>query len=88
MEGRCAICRRWSQLEEHHVFPGAYRKKSGKYKATIKICHSCHVGKDGIQYNRRLADRVKAAFQARIMRQEGWDKQKFIQEFGKNYIEE
>ena len=46
---------------------------------------SCHTGRDGIQFDRQLADEVKAIFQERLMRQHGWTKQDFIREFGRNY---
>ena len=88
MIGNCALCRRYTNLEEHHVFSGPYRKKSTKYHATIHICRECHTGKNGIQFNRPLADEVKAVFQERIMKQQGWDIPRFIREFGKNYIKE
>lgn len=88
MQGNCALCRRYTALERHHVFPGPYRKKADKYGAVIYICRDCHTGKNGIQYNRRIADHVKAVFQRRIMRQHNWTKQDFIREFGRNYIKE
>lgn len=88
MYGNCALCRRWAVLEAHHVFTGVYRKKADKYGAVIHICPDCHRGRYGVQYNRALADKLKAKFQLKIMQQQGWDRERFIQEFGKNYIRE
>lgn len=88
MQGNCALCRRYTQLEQHHVYSGPYRKKADKYGAVIYICHDCHTGRDGIQYNRQLADEVKGIFQERLMRQHNWTTQDFIREFGRNYIKE
>ena len=86
MIGTCAICRRYTRLECHHVFGGPYRKKATKHGAMIHICRECHTGPDGIQYNRDLSNYWKSVFQHRIMKQHGWTTAQFIKEFGRNYI--
>lgn len=37
-DGYCWLCGRWGHLEEHHIFGGAYRKKSTKYGLTVFLC--------------------------------------------------
>ena len=42
MQGYCEICHKWTALEVHHVFNGAFRKKSEQYGAVVEICRECH----------------------------------------------
>ena len=81
---RCFFCGRTTDLQTHHIFPAANRKWSDKYGLTIRVCPECHIGKDGVQYNRKKADSVKRlgqiAFEARHSHEE------FMAIFGKNYI--
>ena len=43
----CWLCGRngtAEPLDKHHIFGGAYRKKSEKYGLTVYLCHgSCHM---------------------------------------------
>lgn len=34
-DGYCWLCGRWGHLEEHHIFGGAYRKKSTDRKSVV-----------------------------------------------------
>ena len=82
---RCYLCGKTVSLETHHVFGGvANRKLSEKYGLTVRLCHECHIGKDGAQYNRAKADGLKRlaqiAFEARHSHDE------WMQIFRKNYI--
>ena len=82
---RCFICGRVRELERHHIMPGvANRPLSEKYGLWIWLCHEHHTGKDGVQYNRKLADHIKRlgqiAFEARHSREE------WMQAFRKNYL--
>ncbi len=89
-ERTCFFCGRngnGDPLERHHVFGGAYRKKSDKYGAVVWLCgNKCH--REGPQsmhknvYNNRFLKRI---FQRRIMEREHWDMDRWIKEFGKNY---
>ena len=63
---------------------GPNRKWSEKYGLTVLLCHDCHTGKDGAQYNREKGDKLKRlaqiAFEARHSREE------WMQIFRKNYL--
>ena len=50
----CWLCGRngtAEPLDKHHIFGGAYRKKSEKYGLTVYLCHgSCHIfGEKAVQ---------------------------------------
>ena len=82
---RCFICGRLTGLERHHILGGvANRPLSEKFGLWVYLCHECHTGKDGAQYNREKGDRLKRlaqiAFEARHSHEE------WMQIFRKNYL--
>ena len=81
---RCFICGRMTDLERHHVMAGPNRKWSEAYGLTVLLCHEHHVGKDGVQYNRKRGDALKRlaqiAFEARHSHDE------WMRIFRKNYL--
>lgn len=84
-EKRCYICGKLNDLEKHHVFAGvANRPISEKLGLWVYLCHNCHTGKDGAQYNKwtnlRLKQDAQFAFERTHKRSE-W--MRFI---GKNYL--
>ena len=88
---RCALCGAngaADPLDKHHVFGGALRKKSEKYGAVVYLCHHrCHIfGADSAHQSRDVRLHLKRQAQARIMFEQGWDMQQWLQEFGKNYL--
>lgn len=90
-EKKCYLCGAngaQDPLDRHHIFPGAYRKKSEKYGLIVYLCHSkCHIfGKDAVHRNERQMRRVKRYGQLKVMREQGWSEERFIKEFGKNYL--
>ena len=49
----CYFCGSVTGLECHHVFGGvANRPISEKYGLKVWLCHNCHTGKNGAQYNK------------------------------------
>lgn len=83
----CFMCgsRRW--LEWHHVFGGALRKKSEEHKLVVRLCHYCHNEPPvGVHQNRENRLKLQALAQKKAMEHYGWDKERFIQEFYKNYL--
>ncbi len=49
----CYFCGRLDTLERHHVFGGvANRPISEKYGLWVYLCHNCHTGKAGAQYDK------------------------------------
>lgn len=85
---QCYICGKWAYTERHHVFNGPFRKKSEKYGAVVDLCHFCHnEPPDGIHFDQEADNWLKATFQRKIMQEQGWDKERFIKEFGRNYLD-
>lgn len=87
----CWLCGRngtADPLDRHHIFGGAYRKKSEKYGLVVYLCHSeCHIfGAKAAHRSRETADRLCRWGQAKAMRENGWTTERFMQEFGRNYI--
>lgn len=81
----CYLCGRRTGLEEHHIFGGvANRKISEKYGLKVWLCHECHTGTDGAQYdplkNRRLKMDAQYAFEMDHSRAE------WMRIIGKNYL--
>lgn len=88
MTGECYICGKYAELERHHVYNGALRKKSEKYGAVVNLCHYCHnEPPDGVHYDQEADDWLKATFQRQLMKEHGWSIDDFIYQFGKNYLE-
>lgn len=86
MLGACELCGRYANLECHHVFGGANRKKSTKYGAMIYICHNCHnEPPNGLHFNFGNNQALKRKFQIRLRFENDWSIEDFIREFGKNY---
>ena len=84
-EPRCFLCGRTVDLENHHVMAGtANRKLSEKYGLTVYLCHNCHTGTDGAQYDRKKADSLKRL--AQIAFEAKYSHEMWMEEFRKNYL--
>lgn len=86
----CFLCGKNGQgdpLELHHVFNGPYKWKSEMYGAMVYLCgEECHRnGKGAVHRNRAVSDSLKEHFQRKIMAEQGWNVNRFVEEFGKNY---
>lgn len=82
---RCYLCGSRVNLERHHVLGGvANRPLSEQYGLWVYLCHNCHTGTDGAQYNRERNQSLKRlaqiAFEARHSHEE------WMQVFRKNYL--
>lgn len=91
MENRCFLCGadgRRDPLDTHHIFGGAYRKKSAKYGLTVKLCHyKCHIfGAEAVHSCRATMDKLHKYGQRKAMREQGWTVADFRREFGCNYL--
>lgn len=86
---KCFLCGRTGNLDRHHIFGGPFRKKSDRYGLTVDLCHdTCHIfGPDSVHQNREVMLDVKRYGQRKAMQENGWSKEDFIREFGKNYLE-
>lgn len=93
MERECFLCGRngaSDPLDRHHIFGGAYRKKSERYGLTVDLCHhSCHIfGPGAVHECKDTMRALKQYGQKKAMLEQGWSVAEFIKEFGKNYLEE
>lgn len=89
----CWLCGRngtTDPLDKHHIFGGAYRKKSEKYGLTVRLCHHrCHeYGPEAAHRSPETAQLLHEYGQRKVMREQGWTVEEFRLEFGKNYIDE
>lgn len=75
-------------LDSHHLFGGAYRKKSEKYGLKVYLCHhKCHIfGEDAAHNNKDTMQMLHEYGQRKAMEEQGWSTEDFIREFGKNYL--
>lgn len=85
---RCFLCgRSMGPIERHHIFGGPFRKKSDKYGLVVDLCHECHNEPPfGVHHCRDMALILKRYGQRKAMRENGWSKDDFIREFGRNYL--
>ena len=86
-EKECFICGTTHWLEKHHIFGGAYRKKSERDGLTVYLCHYHHnEPPDGVHHNRRGMDYLRAKGQEAYMKRYGATVEDFIREYGRNYL--
>ena len=93
MNNRCWLCGRngaADPLDRHHLFEGAYRKKSEKYGLVVYLCHNrCHIFGEEAAHNSAATMLALHQYGQRIaMQRFGWTIDDFRREFGKNYLEE
>ena len=81
---RCHLCGSYSNIEIHHVYGNAYRKKSTEYGMVTPLCASCHRGPQGVHQNEELNKRLKAGYQGKF--EETHSREEFRRIFGKSYI--
>lgn len=94
IEKKCFLCGKngySDPLDSHHIFNGiGLRKKSEKYGLKVWLCHNeCHIfGRESVHRNQAIDNILKQHGQLKVMKEQGWDTERFIKEFGKNYLEE
>ena len=85
-EKRCFICKGTYFLECHHIFRGtANRKKSEEYGLKVWLCRRHHTGPEGVHNKPALDRELKVMGQRKF--EEKYSREKFIREFGRNYLE-
>lgn len=93
-EKRCWLCGGpggygFNRLERHHCFGASNRKKSEKYGLVVWLCgETCHRnGPKAAHRNAETARKIKQWGQKKAMQEQGWTKEDFIREFGRNYLD-
>ena len=82
---QCSLCGRQSYLEKHHIISGtANRKLSERYGLWVYLCHSCHTGDGGAQYEKELNLRLKQ--EAQKIFEEKYSHDLWMETFRKNYL--
>lgn len=80
--GSCFICnRQLKKLDKHEAFGGANRKKSIEYGLVYYLCRKCHQKADSDKNTRQVLHKL-----ARKEFIKKYSKEKFLKEFGKNYL--
>ena len=82
----CYICRTTAGLEKHHVYAGGRRKAADKWGCWVWLCNAHHTGRFGVQYDARTSRRLKAECQRAFEALYGHER--FLEVFGKNYVED
>lgn len=84
---RCVLCGSPNQLERHHIFGGALRKKSERYGLVVYLCHSCHnEPPNGAHHSANTMQALHEYGQRKAMEENGWTVDDFRREFYKNYL--
>ena len=81
----CYLCGRQYGLEEHHIFAGiANRRISEQNGLKVWLCHDCHTGTEGAQYDKDKNLYLKQMAQAEFERTHTHDE--WMKLIRKNYI--
>jgi hypothetical protein len=89
VERECFLCGSRELIEAHHIFGGANRKKADRLGLVVDLCHYHHNEPPyGAHHNKGVMRRLKQYGQKKAMLEQGWSKEDFIREFGKNYLED
>lgn len=84
----CYLTGRTDQLEKHHIFNGAYRKKSDDFGFWIWVTHDWHTGKNyAIHNDGKLRERLKAECQKTYMEETKCSMEMWKLIINKNYLE-
>ena len=63
----------------------ANRRLAERYGIWVFLCHGCHVGTDGAQYNKETNRELRK--QAQIAFEEKYSHEKWMEVFRKNYLD-
>ena len=84
-ERECYFCGKTVNLEKHHIFAGvANRKISETYGLWVYLCHDCHTGNNGAQYDKEKNLKLKQDAQRAY--QSYFNKQQWMRLIRKNYL--
>ena len=81
---KCFLCGIEGQLAHHHLIGGPYRSKSDRLGLVVALCPRCH----NKVHTQRLPMLQLRRYAELTMLRQGWSREKWIQEFGKDYLED
>ena len=85
MNDFCYLCGKHGPTEKHHIFQGAFRKKSEEHGFVVRLCHHCHnVAPQGVHHNKER--RIVLRQTAQREYEQTHTREQFIQDFGRNYL--
>ena len=83
----CHICGRSGSTERHHIFGGAMRSKSERYKLVVDLCYECHrTGERAVHRCAEVMQEIHEYGQRKAMQENNWTIEDFRAEFYKNYL--
>lgn len=78
---KCFLCHRQLKLDKHEAFGGSNRQKSMQWGLVYYLCRKCHSKADLEKTTRQFLH-----YYARKVFSEKYSEEKFLKEFGKNYL--
>lgn len=86
----CILCGDTRNLHKHHIFYGtANRRLSEKYGCWCYLCAKHHnMSSDSVHMNHQLDLQLKQATQIILEHWRGWSRERFIQTFGRSYLDQ
>lgn len=80
----CYMCGSSRWIEIHHIYSGAFRKKSTEYGLVVPLCHFCHnEPPNGVHFNRKNMDKLRQEGQVAFEKE--YPDLDFMKLFGRNY---
>jgi hypothetical protein len=84
-EKECFVCHTRQNLHRHHIFFGAYRKKSEEWGCWCYLCGKHHnLSNAGVHYNHDLDLMLKRVCQMEFEKKYG--EELFMKTFGRNWL--
>ena len=80
----CFLCGSHKQVEIHHIYNGALRRKSTKYGLVVPLCYECHRGQHGVHNDHEKMMYLKRIGQTLFERY--YPNEDFLKVFHKNYL--
>ena len=85
-KGRCYLCGRYAQTEEHHIFGGPNRTLSEKYGLKVELCLECHqFGKHAVHKDQAVMEELHRQGQEAFEIQTG-SREQFRKIFGRSWL--
>lgn len=85
-KGRCYLCGRYTQTEEHHIFGGPNRALSEEYGLKVYLCLECHqFGPHAVHRDPAVMDELHKMGQEAFENEVG-SREKFRKIFGRSWL--